>query len=162
MGNSTCCYSVCCIFNNWKTGLTTVGKHVEVKIKYKLQPNGSTNNRTIITPLIITWHFQIWLIRIQMDPKVCFKGCSVAEDSVYGTTIACWCHSGWTWKPLTHTLTDHNNCYEQTLNNSNALGGCLSAVMAPIAPAVHVVVVGVVSRLGERFKFGADYLGNSL
>ena len=25
--------------------LTTVGKHVEVKIKYKLRPNGSTNNR---------------------------------------------------------------------------------------------------------------------
>ena len=48
-----------------------------------------------------------------------------------------------------YTLTDHN-CYEQTLNSSNALGGCLSAVMAPIAPAVHVVVVGVVSRLGKN------------
>ena len=61
----------------------------------------------------------------------------------------CLLMSFWTWKPLAHTLTDHNNGYKQTLNNSNALGGCLSAVIAPIVPAVHVVVVGVVSRLGK-------------
>ena len=39
----------------------------------------------------------------------------------------------------------------------------MSAVMAPIAPAVHVVVVGVVSRLGKNeVKFGTEYLENSL
>ena len=39
----------------------------------------------------------------------------------------------------------------------------MSAVMAPIAPAVHVVVVGVVSQLGKNeVKFGTEYLENSL
>ena len=63
-------------------------------------------------------------------------------------------------KSFAHTLTHHNNCYCDLWIISNALYGCLPVVMAPIAPAVHIVVVGVVSR--REVKVRADYLGNSL
>ena len=61
-------------------------------------------------------------------------------------------------KSLAHTLTHHNNCYCDLRIISNALCGCLPVVMAPIAPAVHIVVEGVVSRLEVRGRLSGKFL----